>query len=104
MNLIEARKLADEGWVRSPTRTEGKWAKPLGSVWIVHGSEIFPIVRSEDLDAEDWEPKPAPRKLFEAEVMIDDRGTGIFWSPDTMGIASECPAGWRKIRVREVAE
>jgi|GEM_PF-4853606 len=47
MNLVEARKQAFEGWVRSPSR---------GGEWIRFAAEAtHPEV--EDLDVEDWEPK-----------------------------------------------
>jgi hypothetical protein len=55
----------------------------------------YPL-KKEDIDVEDWEPKPAPKEPFEAEVWINARG-GI----DT-SIPLDC--GWRKIRVREVME
>lgn len=87
MNLIEARKLGHEGWVRSPSRTGGEWVDAYGGHFWTSG----------DLDAEDWEPKPAPAKPFEALLWVDESGLCMSFPP-----VSE--AGWRKIRVREVTE
>ena len=106
MDLIEARKLAHEGWVRSETQTEGMWIQYLGQGY---RTEDDPEVYHRycvvgDLDAEDWEPKPKPKpKPFEAEVWVLENG----------GIAEVHPLqvhpdwerlGWRRIRVREVVE
>jgi hypothetical protein len=108
MNLIEARKLGHEGWVRSKSRTSGSWAKPFGSVWKIHGSEYCPDVRAEDLDAEDWEPKPEPeaRNLYEFEIWFNIK-TGKIHEYYHFGIYEQKTldtANWRKIRVREVLE
>lgn len=89
MNLSEARKLGYEGRVRSPTRTGGEWIR-------YTGEHILVIA---DLDADDWEPKPAPAEPFEAEVWLCML-TGKMWPID------QClaDANKRRIRVREVVE
>ena len=101
MNLIEARKLAHEGWVRSPTRTEGRWSTlwPYGHFKDDKGAQRAIVLA--DLDAEDWEPKPAPRPLFEGElwVSLDGKAKTISDPIEKLACAQDC---WRPIFVREV--
>ena len=110
MNLIETRKLGHDGWVRSPTRTSGSWAKPFGSIWKIDRSEYCPDVRAEDLDAEDWEPKPKPepeaRNLYEFEIWFNIKTGKIheFFHFGAYERKTLDMGDWRKIRVREVAE
>lgn len=92
MNLIEAHKLAHEGWVRSPTRTNGTW------VTFDHWGARARGDLGADLDAEDWEPKPKAEKPFEMELWV--HSTGIW----LVHINPRDEEGWRKIRVREVME
>lgn len=96
MNLCEARKLGHEGWVRSPTRTNGIWIRFNETGYSTkHGN--YGTATAFDLDAEDWEPKPAPVKPFEALLWVNESGLCMSFPP-----VSE--AGWRKVRVREVTE
>ena len=63
MNLIDARKQAHEGWIRSPSRTGGHWWRAGGvhhSMWDNENAERLTPFLFADLDAEDWEPKPNP--------------------------------------------
>ena len=107
MNLIEARKLAHEGWVR---RNGGPWLI-LDGTYLYRLQEridssvdvkvAYQTLQQEHLDAEDWEPKPAPGKLFEAEVWVrDDYG----WCMRAHEGEDFTGAGWRRTRVREVTE
>jgi hypothetical protein len=105
MNLIEARKQAHEGWVRSETQTEGMWVQYLGQGYRVEDDpEIYPrYCVAEDLDAEDWEPKPKPVEPWEGLVWVSPDGTWVgtelpqVWTGDNT-------CSWRSIRVREVVE
>lgn len=101
MNLIEARKLAHEGWVRSERQTEGMWVLYVGQGYRIEGdpSVYHRYCVASDLDAEDWEPKPAPAKVFEADIWVHPNG-------DWHGEAEEDwgRQGWRKIRVKEVVK
>lgn len=96
MNLIEARKLGHEGWVRSPTRSNGEWCRPENNVWTSADFSYQPMIHVADIDAEDWEPKPKP---FESWVWAapDGKlypGAPVDWPGEQYG--------WRKILVREV--
>ena len=106
MNLIEARKLGHEGWVRSPTRTGGEWVlfRYEGYSHAAYGEIILKRDHIDaDLDAEDWEPKPAPANLFEAEVWVSPDGEAKTIRDRHEKIAS-AQNGWRRILVREVTE
>lgn len=99
MNLIEARKLAHLGWVRSPPRTGNEWQKVAdGMFWIEESGQYTYDMTIDDLDAEDWEPKPPPAKPFEAWVW--ERG-GVVYSAVPIELQQ---LGWRRIRMREVVE
>ena len=52
MNLIEARKQADDGWVRSPTRTGGHWwrASSVSGMWQNESCEEITPFLFADLD------------------------------------------------------
>jgi hypothetical protein len=102
MNLIEARKLAYDGWIRSDTRTGRVYVKVRGDCFVTESNRIgdFSVNLSEnDLDADDWEPKPAPPKPFEMQILVHPNGdwTAIGKMPDEW-----MKTGWRKILVREV--
>lgn len=103
MNLIEARKQAYEGWVRSPSVTKGYWRRIRHNrYWYSElGTQIDGITLL-DIEAEDWEPKPAPEKPREWEVWVNPSGTVFMLPLDTGRRLAEL--GWRKIRVREVLE
>jgi hypothetical protein len=94
VNLIEARKLAFEGWVRSPTRTDGEWTRVTA----------HKCASDKDLDAEDWEPKPAPKALFDEEIWIHPLRPYAYFVENDHPIADWEAKGWRRIRVREVTE
>lgn len=103
MNLLEARKQAHEGWVRSPSRTGGYWRRIRENrYWYSELGDQVDGLTLWDIDAEDWEPKPAPKNLWEAEVWVSIGGSialgGAKGDEDRLA-----RAGWRKIRVREVA-
>lgn len=102
MNLIEARKLAREGWVRSPSRTDNCWVRLQGNVWGRESGSTLIFVAG-DLDAEDWEPKPKPAKSFDCELLVHDDGSVRVMKP-SHDLKSWELCGWRKIRVREVTE
>lgn len=96
MNLCEARKLAHEGWVSSASRTECRWWKiERGKEWTDEQGCTFGYVVAGDLEAEDWQPMPAPAKPFEIEVWVHGDGKSYMLSRPR-------EKGWRKIRVREV--
>lgn len=97
MNLIEARKLAHEGWVRSETRTDGKWVQVSHSFLVFVGGQCSSL-HCEDLEADNWEPKPKP---FEADVWVSSTGDVESGAPHDQWHAEH---GWRRIRVREVVE
>ena len=103
MNLIEARKFAHDGWVRSPSRTDSAWRRLQGVTWEVEGPHYSEPFKLEDLDANDWEPKPAPAKPVEADVWKHANGQIVLADPQEKDI-SWIRQGWRKIRVREVTE
>jgi hypothetical protein len=56
-----------------------------------------------DLDADDWEPKPAPAKVFEAVVWVQEDDNDIQMDPIERPLKWK-KEGWRRIRVREVTE
>ena len=100
MNLIEARKQAHDGWVRSPTRTDGDWLKlDLDTHWRDDAGKFDRDLSPRDIDVEDWEPKPELAKLFEIEILVHDSG---IWTSDESDAVSWEREGWRKILVREV--
>lgn len=114
MNLIEARKLAHEGWVRSPSRTNNNWICFTGKGSYLQFEESQDarqrIDITQDLDAEDWEPKPKPAEPRESDVWVSPNGWALQMDyvvreqdaqDDTPTYAAR---GWRKIRVREVVE
>jgi hypothetical protein len=102
MKLCEARGLAHEGWVRSPTRTGGHWWRASGihTKWWANGvaSRAFSFA---DLDAEDWEPKQGERKPLECYLWLTCAGNLCVFEPDDNAIQLE-KAGWKKIFMREV--
>jgi hypothetical protein len=103
MNLIEARKQAHEGWVRSPTRTGGIYIQFDATGFLSIGGGKGCAITAADLDADNWEPRPKPVKVWERwEREIWVRGEHVY-----VVRASESDEdwdGWRKIRVREVTE
>jgi len=104
MNLIEARKLGHEGYVRSPNRTGGHWwrASGIDSKWWANEDaiELTPFLFA-DLDADDWEPKPKPVEPWEGVAWVHRDGRIII--ADATRFSDDWEAsGWRKIRVREV--
>ena len=99
MNLIEARKIAHEGWVRSPSRTEGMWLQLRGFSFSDGAGKRHDGVSHEDLDADDWEPKPAPAEPFETMIWLSPEGPAYLYPH-----IGQVRNGWRKIRVREVTE
>lgn len=96
MNLIEARKLGHEGWVRSPTRSANNWARVVCLIFVDSTGSSLGAIAELDLDAEDWEPRPKPVEPFEAEVWVLG---GLVCSAVPIEMQ---PDGWRRIRVREV--
>lgn len=99
MNLVEARKLGHDGYVRSPTRSGGEWCRLKELTWTFDGPEYSGKFELADLDTEDWEPMPKPPDdLFEADVWVSENARSL-----TDSDMSEYP-GWRRIRVREVRE
>lgn len=104
MNLIEARKLGHEGWVRSPTCTLGQWCRATQRGFETENGFDGTPLNVKDLDAEDWEPKPAPAKPFEDEVWVSKHGVIDQVSKTVRDENSYLKTGWRRIRVREVTE
>ena len=106
MNLIEARKAAHEGWVRSPTRTGDLYIRFTHSGYEV-GDEKYGTITAGDLDAEDWEPKLKPAEPWESELWVygNDQGAIVQSDrPELFDYEILAQEGWRKIRVREVVE
>lgn len=101
MNLIEARKAAH--WVRSPTRTENRWVQLRGNALVTESGTCWCWIDAPALDADDWEPKPAPAKLFDCELLVHDDGSIRVMKPGH-DLTAWGLCGWRKIRVKEVAE
>jgi hypothetical protein len=102
MNLIEARKAAHEGWVRSETRTGGVFIRFTHSGY-ESGDEKYGTITAGDLDADNWEPKPKPKPVepFEVDVWLLPNGRWAFvYESDSDEVLKS--AGWRRIRVREV--
>ena len=97
MNLIEARKLGHEGWVRSPTRTNGIWIRFDETGYSTKEGGQHGAATAFDLDAEDWEPRPEPLSPFEIYIWLHTSG---IWM--TQVKKSDSADGWRRIRVREV--
>lgn len=104
MNLCEARKLGHEGWVRSPTRTGGRWATlwPYAHIKDDKGAQRSIVI--DDLDAADWEPMPAPPRPFEAILWVHLRHSTIHRADAAHTTEDWVTKGWRKVRVREVVE
>jgi hypothetical protein len=101
MNLIEARKAGHEGWVRSPAITKNGWVQLHITVMRTEDGFASRYVDTAALDAEDWEPKPKPKKLWEGELWLCE--DGITANPRSLDDDAILTAnGWRKIRVREV--
>ena len=67
MNLIEARKAAHNGWVRSPTRTDGLYIRFNANGYQDEKGGLYGTTGAADLDSEDWEPMPKPPLPFESE-------------------------------------
>ena len=101
MNLIDARKQAYEGWVRSPSRTENRWMQLHINLMRTEAGIGYCYVDTAALDVEDWEPKRAPAKLFDCELLVHDDGSIRVMKPGH-DLTSWGLCGWRKIRVKEV--
>lgn len=100
MNLVEARKLGHNGWVRSLSRTNNIWCYLKNGTWESPEFKYRPDFCAEDLDAEDWEPK----KAFEAEVWFHPVSTTLYINQPTDNSKEFEEQGWKKIKVKEVLD
>lgn len=70
MNILEARKLGHDGWIRSPSITSGTWIRldedGIGRAIMRFGDLTYDywICDLDAIVAEDWEPKPIPKNLL----------------------------------------
>jgi len=101
VNLIEARKQAHEGWVRSPKT--GNWLRLDGAYFYNEDNCRACPLKDVHLDEENWEPKPAPP--WEGEVWVHSDGR-ITEYREPIGDPRDLREvnGWHRIRVREVIE
>ena len=108
MNLSDAMKLGHQGWVKSPT-VYSEWLKLEGPYLFRLADDsdkespliAFCTLQKQHLELDDWEPKPWPPELFEAELWVswDGRIKTIDFVPGPIS-----KNFWRKVKVREIEE
>lgn len=110
MNILEARKLGHEGWIRSPSITSETWIRldedDTGRALLRFGERTSDYWTC-DLDAlvtEDWEPKPIPKKPFEAEVWQNETMEHLYKVTPIDNIKVFESQGWKRIKIREVLD